>query len=106
MRSRVRSQLRARPDRSGVRQFFFRNSALMKPRTIVLRSSETDASIMAAWRKDWIRPSADRIAIVEDPAEHNVSNPDSEAGHGQTVSVEDPHRQPHAASRNAHAELR
>src|SRR6266699_5421300 len=33
-------------------------------------------------------------------------NPDSETGHGETVSVEDPHRQPHAASRNTDAELR
>src|ERR1700692_851663 len=36
----------------------------------------------------------------------DVPNPDSETGHGETVSVEDPHRQPHAASRYAHAELR
>ena len=35
-----------------------------------------------------------------------LANPDSEAGHGETVSVEDPHRQPHAASGNADAELR
>src|SRR6202790_3180237 len=33
------------------------------------------------------------------------SNPDRETGHGETVSVEDPHRQPYAASRNADAEL-
>src|SRR6266545_98037 len=33
-------------------------------------------------------------------------NPDSETGHGETVSVEDPHRQPHAAPRNADGELR
>src|ERR1700676_676366 len=44
--------------------------------------------------------------IAEDPTHGNVPNPDSEAGHGETVSVEDPHRQPHAASRNADAELR
>src|SRR6266567_3354965 len=40
------------------------------------------------------------------PTHGDVPNPDSEAGHGETVSVEDPHRQPHAASRNADAELR
>src|SRR3954469_23004128 len=40
------------------------------------------------------------------PDSGDVPNPDSEAGHGQTVSVEDPHRQPHAASRNVDAELR
>src|SRR6267143_5436175 len=40
------------------------------------------------------------------PTQGNVPNPDSEAGHGETVSIEDPHRQPHAASRNADAELR
>src|SRR5882724_3076087 len=34
------------------------------------------------------------------------ANPDSEARHGETVSVQDPHRQPHAASGNADAELR
>src|SRR6202521_4971756 len=39
------------------------------------------------------------------PTQGNVPYQDSEAGHGETVSVEDPHRQPHAASRNAHAEL-
>src|SRR5947209_15533690 len=36
----------------------------------------------------------------------DIANSDSETGHGETVSVEDPHRQPHAASRNADAELR
>ena len=40
------------------------------------------------------------------PKQGDVPNPDSEAGHGQTLSVEDSHRQPHAASRNADAELR
>src|SRR3982074_3864908 len=40
------------------------------------------------------------------PTQGDVPNPDSETGHGETVSVEDPHRQPHAASRNADAELR
>src|ERR1700674_4678495 len=36
----------------------------------------------------------------------DIPNPDSEADHGETVSVENPHRQPHAASRNTDAELR
>src|ERR1700721_2704908 len=36
----------------------------------------------------------------------DIPNPDSEADHGEAVSVEDPHRQPHAASRNTDAELR
>src|SRR6202040_3501678 len=40
------------------------------------------------------------------PTQGDVPNPDSETGHGETVSVEDPHRQPYAASRNADAELR
>src|SRR3954462_4771130 len=35
-----------------------------------------------------------------------VPNPDSETFHGETVSVEDPHWQPLAASRNADAKLR
>jgi hypothetical protein len=35
-----------------------------------------------------------------------VPNPESEASHGQTFSVEDPHGQPRAASGNADAELR
>src|SRR3954449_12394861 len=33
------------------------------------------------------------------------TNPDCEADHGETVSFQDPYRQPHAASRNADAEL-
>src|SRR3981081_3988380 len=37
---------------------------------------------------------------------NGVPNPDSEIGHGETVSVEDPHRQPHAPSRHADDELR
>ena len=32
--------------------------------------------------------------------------PDTEVDHGETVSVQDPYRQPHAPSRNADAELR
>src|SRR5260370_9658618 len=40
------------------------------------------------------------------PTQGDVPNPDSETGHGETVSIKDPHRQPHAASRNADAELR
>ena len=36
----------------------------------------------------------------------NPRNPSSEEDHGETVSVEDPHRQPHAASRNTDAKLR
>src|SRR5258708_6661053 len=40
------------------------------------------------------------------PRRATFPDPDSETGHGETVSVEDPHRQPHAASRNADAELR
>src|SRR5437588_7946688 len=40
------------------------------------------------------------------PTQGDVPKPHSETGHGETVSLEDPHRQPHAASGNADAELR
>src|SRR6202030_1253045 len=44
--------------------------------------------------------------LRKDPSRATFPNPDSEASHGETIPVEDPHRQPHAALRNAHAELR
>jgi hypothetical protein len=44
-----------------------------------------------------------RIAEPASGSSVDTPNPDSEADHGEAVSVQDPHRQPHAASRNADA---
>src|SRR6266446_8082070 len=61
---------------------------------------------------DWSRwmtshpPLLTASSLRKTPTQGDVTNPDSEAGHGETVSIEDPHRQSHAASRDADAELR